>query len=180
MLRSSFVTLVALALWLLLAAPSSASAPGVRVFASKRADTTEGSVVVEATPAEIYAAATEYARWERLFSDVKDVKVLSGARKDALVRFSSRALDLTVSVRFSNLDARAVRFVLVDGPPGGRCHGEFVLTPLDDGTRTRVSAKLSSYVVGPLSVFVSKNTLREQREAKLRADLKDLARRFAK
>jgi len=179
MLRSALIPLLLLAL-LLVSAPSPAAGPGLRVFASKQEHTTEGSVEVKASPAEVYAAATDYARWQRLLSDVGDVKLLSGGRKDALVRFTSRALDLTVSVRFSNLENRAIRFVLADGPPGGRCHGEFVLKQSDDGTRTRVTAKLTTYVVGPLSVFVSNTTLREQREAKLRADLGDLARRFSK
>lgn len=180
MLRSALFPLLALALLLFVTTTSAEGPPRVRVFASKQADTTEGSVDVAATPAEVYAAATDFARWEKLLSDVDDVQVLSGGRKDALLRFSSRALDLTVTVRFSNLTDRAVRFVLADGPPGGRCRGEFTLTPLENGTKTRVNAKLTSYVVGPLGLFVSKTTLRQQREAKLRADLADVARRFTK
>ena len=72
-----------------------------------------------------------------------------------------------------------MRFTLVGGPPGARCEGQYVLTPIRDGTATRVEATLMSRVVGPLSLLVSKKELRVRREAKLRADLTDMARQFA-
>jgi uncharacterized membrane protein len=139
----------------------------------------EAVVTVDASPSEIYAVVTDYARWPSLFSDVENVKVEAGDRHDARVRFRSRAFDHTVTVVFQNDRDRAIRFRGIKGPPGGRARGEYLLVPVDGGTRTQVTARLYLDVVGVPALFVSDRKIRSLRHAKLRADLTDVTRRFA-
>jgi carbon monoxide dehydrogenase subunit G len=158
------------------AAPARADA----VSLTEKSDhTTEGVVTVDAPPDQVYAAATDYANWEALFSDVKSVKVESGGRENARVWFDSRAIRKRVLVQFKNVPGQAIRFVGVEGPKGGRAHGTYRFDPIDGGTRTRVTADLYLEVTGPVSWFVSDSKLRTMRRNKVRADLTDVARHFA-
>jgi uncharacterized membrane protein len=141
--------------------------------------TTEATVTVDAPPAEIYALVTDYASWTTFLSDVSDVKVERGGRRDARVRFHSKALDHTVTVQFDNQQDRVIKFVGVEGPPGGRASGMFVLDPIDGGRQTRIRASFYLDVVGAAGLFVSDGKLRGMRQAKLRADLNDTLRRLA-
>ncbi len=135
---------------------------------------TEATVTVDATPEQVYALATDYANWRQTFSDIRSVTVESGGRDDARVRFTSRTLEHTVVVKFDNLPDRALRFVGVKGPPGGRAKGEYVLEPVDGGKRTRITGRLMLDVVGIPAIFVRDSTVRSMRQAKLRRDLGDL------
>jgi uncharacterized membrane protein len=137
--------------------------------------TTEATVEVDAPPARIYALVTDYARWPQLLGDVRSVKVERGGPRDARVRFRSEILDHTVTVQFDNDPGRVIHFVGVEGPPGGRARGTYVLEPIDNGRRTRVHASFYLDVVGAAGVFVTDKKLRTMREAKLRADLTDVA-----
>jgi uncharacterized membrane protein len=140
---------------------------------------TEGTVTIDASPQQIYDAVTDYANWPRLLSDVEKVRVLGGGRDDATVRFKSRALRHTVTVVFENVPGKSLRFRGIKGPPGGRARGEYVMTPIDGGKRTVVTARLYMDVVGAPSWFVRDKTIRAMRGRKLTADLQDVARRFA-
>jgi ribosome-associated toxin RatA of RatAB toxin-antitoxin module len=141
--------------------------------------TTEATIVVDAPPAAVYALVTDYAGWTSFLTDVSDVKVERGSRRDARVRFHSHAIDHTVTVQFDNEPDRVIKFVGIEGPPGGRASGTYVLEPLDGGQRTRITASLYLDVVGVAGVFVSDAKIRRMRDAKLRADLNDLVRRLA-
>lgn len=136
--------------------------------------TTETTVIVDAPSDEVYALVTDYARWPGVFSDVLSVKVLRGGREDAVVRMKSRAFGRTVTVQFENLAGRVIRFRGIEGPPGGKARGEYVLIPIDDGKRTRVEARLYMDVGGPARLFVSKREVTVMRQAKLSADLNDV------
>jgi uncharacterized membrane protein len=162
----------------LFAIPAEARADGVAI-AEKPGHITEATVVVDATPAEIYALVTDYAQWRSVLSDVTSVTVTSGARRNARVLFRSRALAHEVTVVFDNVANDTIRFKGVDGPPGGRASGTYVLRPIDGGRRTQVTARLYLDVVGVPGMFVRDSTLRSMRQAKLRADLMDVAHRFA-
>ncbi len=140
--------------------------------------TTEATLTVDASPAEIYALVTDYAGWTSFLGDVSSVKVERGGRRDARVRFHSRAIAHTVTVQFDNEPDRVIRFVGVEGPPGGRASGTYVLDPIDGGRRTKITASLHLEIVGIGQLFVSDAKLRSIRQAKLRADLDDLARRL--
>jgi uncharacterized membrane protein len=150
-----------------LAAISMREAPG---------QTTEATLDVDAPPAQIYALVTDYAHWPQILGDVRSVKVERGGSRDARVKFRSEILDHTVTVQFNNVPDRSINFVGVEGPPGGRARGSYVLEPLDGGRRTRVHATFYLDVVGPTSIFVRGGKLRKMREGKLRADLTDVAR----
>jgi hypothetical protein len=118
---------------------------------------------------------TDYNNWRSVFSDVLSVKVKSGTADKAKVRFKSRALEHTVTVQFDNVPDQVIRFVGIDGPPGGKAHGEYVLTPVGDGSRTLVTARLYMDVDGPAALFVREKRLRAMRRAKLSADMRDAA-----
>ena len=139
----------------------------------------EGRVILDATPAEIYDLVTSYGRWRTILSDIRSVTVESGDRDHARVRFSSRALEHTVTVQFDNVPGRSISFRGVKGPPGGRASGNYQLVPVDGGKRTQVIAKLYMDVVGAPSLFVRDKTIRNMRRAKLQADLSDMSSYFA-
>ena len=135
----------------------------------------EAEIVVDATPSELYALATNYERWREVFSDIKSVRIVGGDdRSNAKVQFDSRALEHEVTVQFDNVKDQALRFRGIKGPPGGRARGEYLLEPIDGGTRTRIHAKLYMDVVGVAGVFVRDATLRRMRQAKLTRDLRDI------
>jgi uncharacterized protein YndB with AHSA1/START domain len=144
---------------------------------------TEGSVVIDAPPAEVYAAVTDYAHWQAMLHDVSDVSIRSsrgGDERDAKVHFRSRALEHEVTVQFDNVPGQVVRFRGIEGPPGGRASGSFTLAPIDGGKRTQVTASLYLDVVGVPGLFVREPRLRAMRHAKLQADMADVERRFAR
>jgi uncharacterized membrane protein len=162
----------------LAAVTSDAAAQGVQLV-ERPGHVTEARVVVDASPSEIYALVTSYGNWPAIFSDVASVEVRSGDRQHARVRFRSRALGTTVTVAFDNVPGRAIRFHGIEGPPGGRADGEYDLVPLADG-RTHVVARLYMDVVGAPGLFVRDARIRDMRRTKLRADMEDVARFFAR
>ena len=95
------------------------------------------------------------------------------------MRFKSNALGHTVTVVFDNDPDRRIAFRGVEGPPGGRARGSYVLTPIDGGKRTQVTAELYLDVVGAPGVFVRDSKIRDMRQAKLRADIQDVLGHFA-
>lgn len=139
---------------------------------------TQGVAVIGAPVDRVYPVMVDYGRWSVVLSDIDWVKIKSGSARDAVVTFSSRALEHKVTVKFDNVTNRVVRFGLVDGPPGARASGDYRLEPIDNGARTRITAVLYMDVVGVTSVFVRDKTIRNMRQAKLRADLGDLSRYF--
>lgn len=164
--------------WLVLGAVA-ATADADEIRLTERPDhVTEARIVVHATPSEIYAFVTDYKNWTTTFSDISSVKVEAGGRDDASVKFHSRALDHTVTVKFDNEPDRRIGFVGVKGPPGGRAWGEFVLVPLEDGQGTEVIASLYMDVVGAPGWFVTDGKVTDMRRSKLRADITDVVRHF--
>src|SRR3954470_6991982 len=98
---------------------------------------TEAVVEADASPAQVYALVTDYAKWPDRLSDVTSATVERGGRDDARVRFHSRVFGRSVTVQFDNQPDRVIHFTGVKGPPGGRAGGTYVLEPLDGGKRTR-------------------------------------------
>jgi len=139
---------------------------------------TEAVAVVDAPPAEVYALATDYARWPKTLSDVTSAKIESGGRRDAKVRFRSKALGHEVAVVFDNDPDRALRFHSVDAPPGASARGEYILQPIDGGRRTRIRATLYLHVSGIPGIFMNAAKVRSMRRIKLEHDLADTARWF--
>ena len=139
---------------------------------------TEARIVIDATPDEVYELVTTYHQWRWYFSDIRAVSVEDGDRDHARVRFKSNTLGRTVTVQFDNEPGRSISFRGVEGPPGGRASGEYDLVPIDNGKRTQVTARLYMDVVGAPGLFVRDKQIREMRQAKLRADLNDIAAHF--
>lgn len=137
----------------------------------------EASVVLDAPPSDVYELVTEYREWPQLLTDVESVEV-EGGRRDAKVRFRSAALGHEVAVKFDNVENRRVQFHSVDAPPGARASGHYELEPVDRGRRTRLVATLYLDVGGVTGLLISDRSLRAKRQAKLRADLADVAARF--
>ena len=75
-------TLIRLLLLALVAAPATA---GPRVWQARDVAITEGEVEVNARPAVVYRALTDYARWPALFSDIMWAAVKSGGREKAVI-----------------------------------------------------------------------------------------------
>jgi uncharacterized protein YndB with AHSA1/START domain len=140
---------------------------------------TEATVTVDAPPDAVYRAVTDYAHWPSLLGDVMSARVESGGRDDARLRFRSRVLEHEVTVVFTNVPDQRIAFRGVEGPPGGRASGTYTLTPIDHGTRTRVTADLYLDVVGVAGWVVRNNKVRTMRRAKLQRDLTDVAGYFA-
>ena len=145
-------------------------------LAEKPGHVTQAIVIVDATPAQIYALVTDYAQWPAIFSDDRDVTIECGGRRDARVRFHSLVLEHAVTVQFDNVPDRAIEFEGVAGPPGGRAGGTYVLEPVDGGRHTHVVASLYLDVVGLPALFVRDSKIAALRQAKLRVDLGDVIR----
>jgi uncharacterized protein YndB with AHSA1/START domain len=174
---------MARALWLSTIVTAVVVMSGARAHAvalrEVRSHVTESTVIIDAPPEEIYAVITDYANWQQIFSDVLSVKVKAGAREDATIEFKSRAFDhRSVPVKFDNVRNRLIRFRGLNGPPSGRTWGEYVLTPIGDGSRTQVTARLYVNVVGPASVLYHGSKVTRMRRNKLGADLSDATRWF--
>ncbi len=138
---------------------------------------TEAEVVVDASAAQIYELITDYSRWPRALSDIQSVIVEEGGRRDARVKFTSRALEHTLTVRFDNVVDREVRFRSDDDRFRGRASGEYLLEPVD-GRHTRVRARLYLDVADVQGADANEPLARRMREDKLRADMTDVARSF--
>ena len=158
------------------AAPPVGADSTVTIRGSKKQATTEGQVLLGASPEVVYDVVTDYAAWTNVFTDITSVNVKKAGRNDAVVRIKSRAMSHNVTIRFDNEPGRVIRFKLVDAPWGARAAGEFVLEP--EGSGTRVRATLYMDMVGAVGFFVPNNYIRKTREAKLRTDLADLLIRF--
>lgn len=141
---------------------------------------TEGTVIIDAPPDVVYAHATNYERWTTQFSDIREVRWESGDREHARVRFKSKSFDESVTVEFDNVPGRVIRFRSVKAPPGGRARGEYTLSAVDAGRRTAVVARLYMNVVGPPRLLFSGRKIRSMRQLKLRLDLEDAERWFAR
>jgi len=162
---------------LLAATVAGANTSKVEFHKSKRSATSEASVELRGTPEQIYTAITNYREWPALLTDVEWVKVKSGGRQDAEVRFASRSMGHEVTLKFANETNRVVRFRLTDGPHGAAAAGDYRLVPVSD-TITRVDGTLYMDVTGAAGWFVTDNKIRKMREGKLRRDLEDLTKRF--
>jgi hypothetical protein len=172
-------TIVAMLMAGLGAGAAAASGGSALALTEKPGHVTEGVIRIDAPPADVYRLVTGYARWPAILSDVTSVAVERGGPEDARVRFHSRAIDDDVTVVFSNVRDRLIRFHGVEGPPGGRADGEYRLVPIDGGRRTLVTADVHFDVAGVVGWFVSDARIRGVRRLKLQRDLTDVARYFA-
>ncbi len=143
---------------------------------------TQARVVVDAPPSEVYAFCTDYARWPGSLSDVRSTKVEWGGRDRAKVHIQSRAFGRQITVIFDNIPGQSISFhgaPPASGKPSSlAARGQYVLTPIDGGKRTQVTATLYVDVKGAASIFVRDSKIRRARQEKLRADWEDVAKHF--
>src|SRR3954468_12873550 len=71
---------------------------------------TEATVILDASPAEVYKLVTDYANWTATLTDVRAVNVESPGREGARVRFRSTALQHEVTVQFANEPDHVIRY----------------------------------------------------------------------
>lgn len=82
-------------------------------------------------------------------------------REDGLVRFKSRALGKTSTLRFENVADELVAFRMVKGPPGARARGRYTLTADESGKQTTIDAELYLEATGLTGVLLSDEKVRE-------------------
>ena len=150
------------------------------ILTEKPDHVTEATADIDAPPADVYRAVTDYAHWSQLLGDVTSVRVEGATRTTARVRFRSHLLGHDFTLEFANAPDSQITFRGVEGPPGGRARGVYTLVPIDHGTRSRVTAELYLDVVGVTGWFVSESRIRAMRRAKLARDLDDVVAHFAR
>jgi len=149
------------------------------VVTEKPGHTTQATVTVDASPQEVYRVASDYARWPTVLADVTAVTIQRGGRRDARLKFRSKALGRVVAIQFDNDPDRAIKFRGVGGPPGSNAYGEYRFEAIAGG-RTRITATFMLHAGGISSLFVSGAAVERMRRTKLQSDLADLARCFAR
>ena len=171
----AFVVVATVATWAI-----AASAHAEPVVVTEQPDhTTQATITVDASPEEVYRVATDYAHWPTVLGDVTALTIQRGGRRDARVKFRSKALGNVVSIQCDNEPDRAIKFRGVDGPPGSHAAGEYRLEPIADG-RTRITATFKLHASGIARLFIKGSTVDRMRRAKVESDLGDLARWFAR
>lgn len=157
---------------------AAAASARIKVWESPdREPVTHGMIELPVPPSEVAAAVSDFERWPQLFSDVAWAKVESGDSHDAVVRFKSRLLRQTVTVRVQNDSGRRISFSLVDGPPGIKSNGETIFEPIDNGNGSRIQASFLLDTEG-FSMPGMDSAFRRLRTAKIERDMEDLSRAF--
>jgi uncharacterized protein YndB with AHSA1/START domain len=107
--------------------------------------TASHTIEIDRSPAEVFALATDLARWPEWQEEVTRVTVEGagglqvGTRMHTTRKFGFR--HMTMGTEVTTLDApRAFAFRGIDGPVRGS--GRVVLESLDDGARTRMTFEL--------------------------------------
>ena len=160
-------------------AGSAGAAPARVVVTEKPGHITQATITVDASPVEVYRIASDYKRWPTLLADVTSVTIERGGRRDARVKFRSKALGRVVAIQLDNESDRAIRFRGVGGPPGTRAYGEYRFEALADG-RTFVTATFMLHAGGLSSLVISERSIERMRRAKLESDLAAIQRWFAR
>lgn len=157
---------------------AAAPPPGVTVSQPQDQAMTEGEVVVDGEPAQVFAAALDYARWTELMPDVARVEIKDKKGDDAHVTLVSPTGHRD-NLHFHNTpQARLIFFE--DTGNGGRADvwAEIVFAPAETQTQTRVHIRLYAKVHGVASLVVSDGAVKDQREQKIVAELTHIREYF--
>lgn len=160
--------------------PSEVRSSPPSIFVTDMADgsTSVGVVVLQALPVDVSAAVADFPNWPRLFSDVKWTKVKRRSPGEFLGKYESISLGHAHELQVVVRPGRRIRFEII-AAHGVDLWGEFAFAP-DGSGGTQVRYVLHSDVTGVLGWFASEASVRRTRRAKVRRDLEDLARRFAR
>jgi hypothetical protein len=161
----------------LMVATSHASPTSVAVYESARlAETTEGDTTLATDPQTAFAAATDYAHWPMVFTDLKAVHVTEQQGVDAHVVLvhSDGNVD---RLHFHNRpSAHTVWFEQVGGDAEVR--GELSFFASDHAGTTRAHFRVYAAAHGLGAMFVNGDAVREQRQRLVRASLGQLQSYF--
>jgi len=162
-----FVVVVAI----LGAAAPLGAAPGVTVVQAADPAITEGDVVIDGDPAEVFAAAQDYRRWPAMMPDVARVEIADQHGVDAHVTLVSPSGHRDNLTFHNQPQARMIYFE--DTGNGGRAEvwAEIVFVPAAQPASTRVHIRLYAKVHGVATLVASDRAIRERRESTIAADL---------
>ncbi|GAA2490844.1 SRPBCC family protein [Streptomyces sp. NPDC059506] len=118
------------------------------------AEHTRSSITIEASPAEVMAVISDFARYPEWTGEVKQAEILS---KDAAGRAEQVRLVLDAgaikddhTLAYTWIGDHEVRWSLVKSQMLRALDGAYVLAPLDGGTRTEVTYSLTVDVKIPM------------------------------
>ncbi|WP_404815688.1 SRPBCC family protein [Streptomyces thermolineatus] len=118
------------------------------------AEHTRSSITIEASPAEVMAVISDFARYPEWTGEVKQAEILS---KDAAGRAEQVRLVLDAgaikddhTLAYTWIGDHEVRWSLVKSQMLRALDGAYVLVPLDGGTRTEVTYSLTVDVKIPM------------------------------
>jgi uncharacterized membrane protein len=132
---------------------------------------TEGEVVIDGEPAQVFAIAQDYRRWTELMPDVAKVEIHEQKGVDAMVTLVAPSGHRD-NLHFHNQPAANLIF-FEDTGNNGRADvwAEIVFAPAEQPSSTRVHIRLYAKLHGLATLVASESEVRDQREHKIVADL---------
>ena len=130
----------------------------------------EARGIIDAPPSVVRSWLLDYARWPSVFDDVKSVRILSREGEATRIRFESKSLSRTMTIRIRPTEAGLV----FEGKEGNiSFEGKMFLTPASGG-RTDVTIQNVARIGGFLGMLAPHGVIKDRQRQKLRADLGDL------
>ncbi|MFT3691996.1 MAG: SRPBCC family protein [Kofleriaceae bacterium] len=157
-----------------------AAAPPAGVVVTQPQDQamTEGEVIVDGDPAQVFAAAQDYARWTELMPDVAKVEIKDHKGDDAHVTLVSPSGHRD-NLHFHNTpQARLIYFEDTGNHGRADVWAEIVFAPTESQAQTRVHIRLYAKVHGVATLVVSDSAVKDQREQKIVAELTHIREYF--
>lgn len=146
-------------------------APGITVTQPADQAMTEGEVLVDGTPAEVFALAQDYRKWTELMPDVAKVEIHEKKGDDAMVTLVSPTGHRD-NLHFHNTPQANLIFFEDTGNHGrADVWAEIVFAPTTNAAQTRVHIRLYAKVHGVATLVISDRDVREQREHKIAGEL---------
>ena len=155
-----------------------ATGSGVTVVQSSDPAMTEGEVIIDGDPAEVFAAVADYQKWTEIMPDVAHVEVTGRTGDDARVTLVSPSGHRD-NLHFRNRsDVHLIYFE--DTGNGGRADvwADIVFVPTAQPAETRVHIRLYAKVHGIARLVATEGKVRAQREQKIAAELSHIRMYF--
>lgn len=163
---------------LTLATATAGAAPGVTVTQPADQAMTEGEVIVDGAPSEVFALAQDYRKWTELMPDVANVEIHDQKGPDALVTLVSPSGHRD-NLKFHNTpQANLIYFEDTGNHGRADVWAEIVFVPAATPAQTKVHIKLYAKVHGVATLVISDRAVREQREHKIAAELTQMREYF--
>ncbi len=172
------IALIACASPLGVAAPVADSPSGMSVYQSAEDHAvTEGDLVIDGDPGELYNHVLDYSRWTDIFPDVAKVVVTQKEGVDARVTLIAPDGHRD-NLHFHNQPA--ARMVWFEDT-GGRATvwAEIMFVPGPSSGTTRIHTRLFAQVNGLVSLVVPDGNVRKMRETRIQRQLVHMREYFA-